>query len=92
MSPAIKKQEPLGLTRKVLESYKGMKIYKCADIFMTNSYMANAKDFYTVMLPEGTWLYGEGDDPNELLMFGQPRYARQTIDECLNGQRKWSES
>lgn len=87
------KQDPPGLQRKVLESFRGMTIYKCTDIFMhSNMIMASPMDFYAVLLPDGTWLHSEGDDADNLLMFGKPRYARQAVEQYLAGQRQWSES
>jgi hypothetical protein len=87
------KQDPPGYNPRLFKTYRNFKMYKCTDIFMhPNMIMASPRDYYCVMLPDGTWLYSEGDDPNDILMFGQPRYARQAIDEYLNGQRNGSEA
>jgi hypothetical protein len=85
------KLKPPGLKRKVFQHYRGMTIYRCTDLFMGyRNMIANPKDFYAVMLTDGvTWLYNEGDDPTDFLMFFQPRWARDAIDQYIDGQRKW---
>jgi hypothetical protein len=89
----VVKQDPPGLIHKKFQHYRGMTIYKCTDMFMHhNNMMAGPKDFYAVLLPDGaTWLYS-GEDDDNVMMFGKPHYARETIDQYLAGQRNWSES
>jgi hypothetical protein len=87
------KQDPPGYKPRVFQHYRGLTIYKTTDIFMhSNMIMASPMDFYAVRLPDGTWLYSEDDNPNNLLMFGKPRFAREAIDQYLAGQRKFEES
>jgi hypothetical protein len=85
-------QQLWGLKHKKVETYKGLYIVKCTDYFMVNAFMATPRNFWAVRLRDGTWLYSEGDDPENILMFGQPRYARHAIDQYVGGQRKFEEA
>jgi hypothetical protein len=89
MAAKVKQDPPDGVIDKHVETYKGFQIVKATSMYGGPIVFAPTPIWY-VRLPDGdTWLYSEGDDPNDILMFGKPRYARQAIDKYLLGQRRF---
>ena len=74
---------------------QGVRSYKSTDFYMQPSryaFIAAPEDRWYVKLPDGkTWLYSEGDDPNDILIFSRPQYARQVIDRYVAGERTFGE-